>query len=375
MAAMHEVGQQPISNSNAFVVAAALAILSLALTFLGQVVVSFHVDYVAEVLGSKISGSSFSYNMWQGVAKLYESGSVATAVFLALFSGVWPYVKILLMLCMPLRLLTLSRGSSPAAAAVGGGAPLSASNSASAPAPSRSPVPSSSAPGPAPGPAPLGPSHVAAARRQVQIEPFAAPEAHSDKASGGPGSRWTRLVLEAVSFASKWSFFDVWVVAALVASFELDYDSLFFSAESGTSADAGVYLFLAANVLSLVFALLWMHAVLPANLPVLVELAAAPARAPAPAPALVATVRVVAATAVLLVSSLLVLVGLFFLPVAHMHAAVKSLGGVSMREQDVTVAQMVPLVYRSRAAANAPLALAMALMVCTGFLLRCAAKR
>jgi len=65
-----------------------------------QLTMSFSLEYEAGLAigNSKTQGSGFNYNMWDGMFKLWQRGSYALVVVIAVCSGLWPYIKALALL-------------------------------------------------------------------------------------------------------------------------------------------------------------------------------------------------------------------------------------------------------------------------------------
>ena len=67
----------------------------ISLLLVGQLKYTFMIEYGVEMLN--ISGSSFKYNLWGSLRKLWDEQLYFLYTFLFLFSGVWPYLKLVLL--------------------------------------------------------------------------------------------------------------------------------------------------------------------------------------------------------------------------------------------------------------------------------------
>ncbi len=72
------------------------AIGSFAFILASQLSILFAVHYEAgmRVIKYSKSGKTLDYNLWQGLTSLWERKSYALCLFLAITSGVWPYIKV-----------------------------------------------------------------------------------------------------------------------------------------------------------------------------------------------------------------------------------------------------------------------------------------
>lgn len=70
------------------------------LVIAGQLLESFHVDYTAQVLTYHTNGTQFQYNLWEGVSEFWKHDVKFLAIIVALFSGVWPCVKLAMMVAV-----------------------------------------------------------------------------------------------------------------------------------------------------------------------------------------------------------------------------------------------------------------------------------
>ena len=62
---------------------------------IGQLKYTFKIEYEVEILNVK--GSSFHYNLWDSLTKLWNEKLYFLYFFLFIFSGIWPYIKLLLL--------------------------------------------------------------------------------------------------------------------------------------------------------------------------------------------------------------------------------------------------------------------------------------
>jgi len=75
-----------------------LVVISIGLIIGGQNNTSFSVFWAAPTVG--LSGKTFTYTMWGGISKLLEEKSYGIAWTLILFSGMWPVIKLILLLAV-----------------------------------------------------------------------------------------------------------------------------------------------------------------------------------------------------------------------------------------------------------------------------------
>lgn len=78
------------------VILATFIIFIVALVIAGQCNTSFAVFWAAPSVG--LDGQTFSYSMWGGISKLLERKTYGIAWLLIIFSGLWPIIKLLLLL-------------------------------------------------------------------------------------------------------------------------------------------------------------------------------------------------------------------------------------------------------------------------------------
>jgi hypothetical protein len=64
----------------------------------GQLQYSFSIDYNINPLN--INGSTFKYNLWNGIQKLLEEKLYFISILLIIYSGIWPYIKLILVLVL-----------------------------------------------------------------------------------------------------------------------------------------------------------------------------------------------------------------------------------------------------------------------------------
>ena len=64
----------------------------------GQLQYSFSIDYNINPLN--INGSTFKYNLWNGIQKLIEEKLYFISILLIIYSGIWPYIKLILVLVL-----------------------------------------------------------------------------------------------------------------------------------------------------------------------------------------------------------------------------------------------------------------------------------
>lgn len=75
-----------------------LIVLNCILLSVGQLFVSFSVYWGAVTLNA--GGVAFQYSMWEGIQQLYNDKIYGISILLTVWSGVWPHVKLLVMLAL-----------------------------------------------------------------------------------------------------------------------------------------------------------------------------------------------------------------------------------------------------------------------------------
>ena len=73
-------------------------VFTLSIILWGQLQYSFSIDYNINPLN--INGSTFKYNLWNGIQKLLEEKLYFISILLIIYSGVWPYIKLVLVLVL-----------------------------------------------------------------------------------------------------------------------------------------------------------------------------------------------------------------------------------------------------------------------------------
>jgi len=86
-----------LNRFSSFQIGSGVCVLAVIITCLivGQLKYTFMIEYGVEILN--IKGSSFHYNLWGGLAKLWAEELYFLYFFLFTFSGIWPFVKLLLL--------------------------------------------------------------------------------------------------------------------------------------------------------------------------------------------------------------------------------------------------------------------------------------
>lgn len=78
-----------------------------AFILVGQLKYTFVIEYSVEVLN--VTGSSFHYNLWGSLNKLWEEELYFLYMFLFIFSGLWPFVKLVMLTAIVLFPFTRQR--------------------------------------------------------------------------------------------------------------------------------------------------------------------------------------------------------------------------------------------------------------------------
>jgi len=74
-------------------------VFNVMILLVGQNLISFKVQYSVEALMKVVEkGKVFNYSLWKGITELYKDDLNALASLLLVFSGIWPHVKLLLLL-------------------------------------------------------------------------------------------------------------------------------------------------------------------------------------------------------------------------------------------------------------------------------------